>query len=307
MIPHFPGGLAQHAPNAGLLNAFRAVQAERAQDFVTCRYLANDPETSERRLREVLLQLRARLRDLLVTALGAPQAWPHGPDSLDPSPGFASGSGLLSLQIPGLKRKLHDQGPPKDGCNQTALAQPHEKLRFEAGGLPEDLSARSEEINPQTLNALGPGEPVRSAVKMRSEALRVLERAPAAAHRDGKPREAALERALNLNQSRVLLRPAQVVEDHHDPHGNLRRNGDGNRDRTPVRGVRHGVATDRPGHWPSALGTLPKVLVQVESSETTRHTLEIAGTRLQQPIPVLRVPAEAVSQRRRATAERPDL
>ena len=39
-------------------------------------------------------------------------------------------------------------------------------------------------------------------------------------------------------------------------------------------------------------------------TEATRHTLKVAGTRLQQPIPILRVPAEAVSQRRRATAER---
>ena len=65
MVPHLPGRLAQHASNTGLLDALRAVQAEKAQDFVSCRYLADDPKASERRLREVLLQLRARLCDLL--------------------------------------------------------------------------------------------------------------------------------------------------------------------------------------------------------------------------------------------------
>ena len=184
------------------------------------------------------------------------------------------------------------------------MTQSNEELGLEARNL---SNARSEKVNSQALHTLGPGEPVRSAVKVRSEALRVFERAPATPHRDREARKAALERALDLNQSRVLLRPAQVVENYHNPHRGLRRNSNGNRDRNTVRGVGHGVATDRPGDRPRALRTLPKVLVQVESPETTRHTLEVAGTRLQQPIPVLRVPAEAVSQRRRATAERPNL
>ena len=103
-----------------------------------------------------------------MTALGAPQAWPQYPDSLNARPGLASGAGLLTLQVPGLERELHDQGPPKDGCNQPALAQAYQELGLEARGLSEDLGARSEEINPQTLHALSQGEPVRSAVKVRS-------------------------------------------------------------------------------------------------------------------------------------------
>ena len=53
----------------------------------------------------------------------------------------------------------------------AALYMAPRELGLEARGLSEDLSARGEEINPQTLDALGPGEPVRSAVKVRSEAL----------------------------------------------------------------------------------------------------------------------------------------
>ena len=302
VVPHLPGGLLQHPADAGLLDALRGIESEKAQDLIACRYLPDHPEASEGRLGELPLELRARLRDLLVTALGAPQAWPQNLDSLDARPGLASGAGLPSLQVPGLERELHDQRPPKDGCDQPALTQSHKELGLEARGLSEDLSARGEEVNPQTLHALGPGEPVRSAVKVRSEALRVLERAPASPHRDREARKATLERALDLNKSRVLLGPAQVVKDYHNPHRDLRHNGNGHRDRSTVRGVGHGVATHRPGNRPRALSTLPKVLVQVESSETTRHTLKVAGTRLQQPIPVLRVPAEAVSQRRRATA-----
>ena len=103
-----------------------------------------------------------------MTALGAPQTWPRHPDSLDARPGLAGGTGLLPLKVPGLERELHDQGPPKDGCNQPALTQAYQELGLEARGLSEDLRARGEEINPQTLHALGPGEPVRSAVKVRS-------------------------------------------------------------------------------------------------------------------------------------------
>ena len=162
-----------------------------------------------------------------------------------------------------------------------------EELGLEARGL---LRTLAHEVRRSTLKreALGPNEPVCSAVKVRSEALRVFERAPATPHRDREAWKATLERALDLNQSRVLLRPAQVVENYHNPHRGLRRNCNGNRDRNTVRGVGHGVATDRPGDRPRALHTLPKALVQVESPETTRHTLEVAGTRLQQPIPVLK-------------------
>ena len=45
-------------------------------------------EASEGRLGELPLELRARLCDLLMTALGAPQAWPQNPDSLDARPGL---------------------------------------------------------------------------------------------------------------------------------------------------------------------------------------------------------------------------
>ena len=36
-----------------------------------------------------------------MTALGAPQTWPHRPDSLSARPGLAGGTGLLSLKVPG--------------------------------------------------------------------------------------------------------------------------------------------------------------------------------------------------------------
>ena len=73
-----------------------------------------------------------------------------------------------ALQVPGLERELHDQGPPKDGCNQPALTQAYQELGLETRGLSENLDARNEEVNPQTLHALGCGEPVCSAVKVRS-------------------------------------------------------------------------------------------------------------------------------------------